>query len=312
MKDAFASQISHELKTPLNGIIGMAELLQTSAGDEREEMLRQLQLAGEDLAAIVDNLLTLQGLTAYKPQLVLVPTRIAVTVESAVVTQTRHARRPRDRVQVQIDARVPDVILCDRARLQTALGNVLSNALRFSGPESRVDVSLDVATASDLGVSSPEDAPPDTQYLTVVITDRGEGIDGDADRVFEAFHQGGRGADGGDTPRRGHSGAGVGLTVARALLQAHGGDVRVKSTTRGQGTSMEAFIRIVHPPASPSLAVARPPLLNELSSLSIPRPAVSREVSASGKTVIMAVDDEPINLVRCRRSLPYDLRRRFV
>jgi signal transduction histidine kinase len=214
-KTEFLANVSHELKTPLNAIIGFAELL-TSKPLAREhlEYLLDIAKSGRHLLEIVDNLLDLSRIDIKelepREEILSIPTLISTCIH--VVSE----RAERNGVRLRVDGDAPLPMLSADARMtKQMLTNLLSNAVKFT-PEGG-EVSIGAARNVDDG-------------LCVRVSDTGIGIAPEhLTRVLEPFHQ----AD--SSLSRCYEGVGLGLTLVNAMIQAHGGALSLESEV-GTGT----------------------------------------------------------------------------
>ena len=224
MRDEFLSSISHELRTPLTTIKGFAQALTARATRlESQESSRLLSgLAKIDsnttrMAGLVDELLDLGRLESGQHlALDLSPTDlVALTLRVAAEHQrtTNHHR-------IAVDAGVPELIgLWDAERLTRVLTNLLANAAKYSPRGGAIRVTVD------------RDWDDTTEgWARLAVADEGIGIpEADLGRVFERFH---RGANVGAI-----WGAGIGLALARQVVEQHGGTIAVASS-QGKGTTV--------------------------------------------------------------------------
>lgn len=200
-KADFLSNISHELRTPVTVAKGIAYVLRNPAisDDERGEFLDQLQASLDKLMGVVDEIITMSELERGTLQLDLAEADLAVTVRRAVEVARRH--HPTVSIEASIAPVLPTV--CDEARLEGVIAELLDNACRYSPVGADVEVS---ARAVSEGV-------------VVSITDRGEGLDRTvAKRSFDEPFSTGEGV-----LRKEKAGIGVGLHLARQLVVEHGG-----------------------------------------------------------------------------------------
>jgi signal transduction histidine kinase len=212
-KSTFVATVSHELRTPLTALLGFGEVLATRTYPTTEVQ----RLAGiicretERLARIVDDLLDLSRMErGLGPRIV--PTAVAVCPAiTGAIALFRRGRASHDLV-VALDDGLPD-IQADPDAFDRILKNLVSNAIKYSPIGSQVTVSAR-AGAGD---------------VEIIVADEGRGIPAAAlPRIFEPYY---RAPDAADTAR----GVGLGLAVVKALVEAHGGTIRVESVV-GQGT----------------------------------------------------------------------------
>ncbi|WP_232679863.1 cell wall metabolism sensor histidine kinase WalK [Nocardioides sp. R-C-SC26] len=216
-KDDFVSNVSHELRTPLTTIAGYLEILgedwEGRLDPPQERMLDATRRNVARLKALIDDLLTLSR--AEQRTADLQPTELATLVAEAVSDVRMTAARRGIAVTVNLtDGALP--VLADRALLQRAIVNVLTNAVKFSQDGGRVDV--------DLG-SGP-------RWVEVAVRDRGIGIpQHELDRIGTRFFRASNAQDN-EIP-----GTGLGLRIMHTIVEAHHGEVLIEST-EGVGTSV--------------------------------------------------------------------------
>jgi len=232
LKSNFLATVSHELRTPLTSVIGFSEmLLEGLAGalnDEQREYVQTILSRGEELLALITQVLEMSKLEVGAVRLDLQPRQVGAIARRAVEALQLVA----DAAKVTLDVDVPDLaeVLCDAEKLQRVMTNLLVNAIKFSTAGSTVRI---------VGETAPIRRPFDEETLfgeevadavRISVIDTGTGIAADQlARVFEAFYQ----ADAG--PTREHGGAGLGLSIVKNLVTAHGGDVWAESEL-GSGT----------------------------------------------------------------------------
>ncbi len=210
----FVADASHELRTPITALATFNELLQGHAADDpsaRQEFLRESQGQIGRLQWITTNLLDLSRLDAGIAGLSLGRHAAGDLVEVAVAGVRETARRKNVTVEVR-DADPGLVVVCDGQRVQIALSNLVSNAVKF---------------VADGGTVVVEVSTPSERTVAFAVQDNGPGIqEAEQGLIFERFYRGK--ASGGE-------GSGLGLSIARSVARAHGGDVRVQSAP-GQGS----------------------------------------------------------------------------
>ncbi len=229
-KDEFLGTVSHELRTPLNAILGWAHLLRSGRLDAAETA-RALEIVERNAriqAQIISELLDVSRITTGKLRLDLARVAVRDVVASALGTM-----RPAAQAKgLDLVANVQDdlgVVAGDADRLQQVVCNLLSNAIKFTPPQGRVEVEAS--------------SGPDTVRLCV--SDTGEGIEpAFLPHVFERFRQ----ADGSST--RKHGGLGIGLSIVRHIVEAHGGRVVVESGGPGRGAAFTVTLPRARPGAA--------------------------------------------------------------
>jgi signal transduction histidine kinase len=225
MKDEFLAVLSHELRTPLNAIVGWTHIAQNALSDPAM-VRRAIEVIERNVAAqarLVDDLLDVSriGLGQMMLHAELVDLREVLSASIDTVRPAATARAITLDLPAEAEALV---VRGDRNRLQQILWNVLANAVKFSRPEGLIEVRL---TQAD-------------RHAVVVIRDHGQGIDAEfLPHVFDRFRQ-----EDAET-RRPQSGLGLGLTLVRYLVEAHGGAVSAASEGRGCGATFTVALPLV-------------------------------------------------------------------
>lgn len=236
-KSEFLANMSHELRTPLNSMLILSRLLaENESGSlaEREvEFARTIHSAGDDLLALINDILDLSNVEAGRMELDLAAVALSDVCQDAERAFRPYAEQKGLSFGVEIDPALPSSIVSDAQRLGQILRNLLSNAFKFTD-EGGVTLSLrDAAgaicfTVADTGVGIPEDK---------------------LNLIFEAFQQ----TDG--TTSRRYGGTGLGLSISRELAHLLGGDLRVESEPR-EGSRFSLRLPLDADLAGPTLDAA--------------------------------------------------------
>ncbi len=224
LKDEFLAVLSHELRTPLNAIVGYARLLRGGilAGEKATRGLETLERNAMSLTQIVNDVLDISRIVSGKIRLDVRPVELPLVVHNAVATVQPTADAKGVELQTIIDPRVGPVS-GDPDRLQQVVWNLLTNAVKFTPKEGRVQVRLDRVHS----------------HIEIVVSDTGIGIHSDfLPHVFERFRQGDAGLKGN------RAGLGLGLSIVLHIVEMHGGSVHVASDGEGRG----ATFRVRLPP----------------------------------------------------------------
>jgi len=207
----FVANVSHELRTPLTSVKGFIETLRAGAVDDRQvrdEFLLTLERETDRLIRLVNDLLLLSKADSAALDLQRAPVDIVELAQATVDRLRAQAETRQVSLVVQSDLR-PRLALADEDRVEQVLLNLLDNAIKFSPPGGRV--TIDIAAAPEKGVQ-------------VRVCDRGIGIAAEnLARIGERFYR----ADKART--RAQGGSGLGLAIARALVEAHGGELAIES-----------------------------------------------------------------------------------
>ena len=218
VKDEFLATLSHELRSPLNAILGWVGVLKSAAivSSELAQGVEVIERNARSQARIIDDLLDMSAIVAGKVRLDVKGMDLAAIVAAAVQTARPGADAKRIRIETILDTDGPIGVLGDADRLQQILWNLLSNAVKFTPREGQIRVTLGRVDSS----------------VEVGVSDNGEGIEAAfLPFVFDRFRQ----ADASTTRR--HGGLGLGLSIVRTLAELHGGSVRVYSEGAGRGAT---------------------------------------------------------------------------
>lgn len=212
-KEQFLANISHEIRTPINGIAGMSSLLaQNPTPEETETYLSAIRHSAENLKVIINDLLDLAAIDSGKLRFEKIPFNLKDLLPSLIGTFTYQARDKRIALEYSIDERLNKILLGDPVRLNQILINLISNAVKFTHTGSiRVDCTLD---RQQKGVC----------WIRIEVRDTGVGIPAEKlNTIFESFSQ----ADASVT--RKYGGSGLGLTIVKQLVELQNGKITVRS-----------------------------------------------------------------------------------
>ena len=264
-KSAFLANMSHEIRTPMNGILGMAHLLRRGGvTTEQARRLDKIDSAAQHLLGIINNILDISKIEAGKFVIDEAPFNPQILLTNVRSILAERAREKGISLLVGAEA-LPTDLVGDPTRLQQALLNYATNALKFTEKGS---VTLRVI---------PLDDGPDAVTLRFEVQDTGIGIAPEAmGRLFLAFEQ----AD--NSMTRKYGGTGLGLAITRRLASLMGGDAGVESTP-GIGSTFWFTARLKHHVPDPD------------AGTEMPSDAEHGLRQRHGGRRILVVDDEPIN-----------------
>jgi two-component system sensor histidine kinase ChiS len=262
LKDDFLSNTSHELRTPINGIIGIADsMIDGAAGQlppKASENLSMIVLSGRRLFNLVNDILDFSKLKhknivlQNKPIEIKVATDVVVTLSQPLIGSKN----------IQLINRIKEIppVYADENRIQQILHNLVSNAVKFTDSGT---VEIFATVLSD-------------GYLKISIQDTGIGIpDNKLNRVFKAFEQ----ADG--SVGREYGGTGLGLSITKQLVELHGGKIQIQSTL-GNGTTI-----------SFTLPLSKTPIVEHVRDVTT---MLSRTRNLQPVGIIQETDEEQFNL----------------
>ncbi|MEH2037723.1 hybrid sensor histidine kinase/response regulator [Nostoc sp.] len=236
IKDEFLAVLSHELRSPLNPILGWVRILQKSHQDaaKTQYALETIERNAKLQAQLIEDLLDVSRILQGKLSLNTVPVGLNFTIKAALETVRLAAEAKSIQIQTIFEPNVGPV-LGDSGRLQQVVWNLLSNAIKFTSQGGQVEVRLETIE-DEVDTHSAE-------YTQITVSDTGRGISRDfLPYVFDYFRQ----ADG--TTTRKFGGLGLGLAIVRHLVELHGGTVQADSPGEGQG----AVFKVKLPPIAAS------------------------------------------------------------
>jgi signal transduction histidine kinase/integral membrane sensor domain MASE1/CheY-like chemotaxis protein len=215
-KDEFLAVVSHELRTPLNAIVGWSSMLRR--GQLTDEKVNQaIEIIDRNAKAqtqLIEDILDVSRIISGKFQLEPRPVQLPQVIDAAVESIRPAAVAKKIRINTTVGSNIGPVA-GDAVRLQQVVWNLVSNAVKFSSVGGEIDV----------------DVSGDNDDVQILVTDTGEGIPAEfLPLVFERFRQ----VDSSNSRR--HGGLGLGLAIARHLVELHGGTVQAHSDGAGKGS----------------------------------------------------------------------------
>ena len=225
MRKELVGNISHEFRTPLAGIKAMVETLQDIAADDREatkDFLSRIEVEVDRMTQLVSELTELSRIETGKAELVLESVDFNLLVEEAVAQLKPQTERQNLSVETSLAKDLP-VISADRERLRQVVVNLIHNAVKFNLPGGSIKITT----------SSSENS------IDVEVSDTGIGIaKNDLPHIFERFYKA-------DKSRSGQ-GSGIGLAVAKHVVESHGGEIRAQSE-EGKVTTFTISLPLIKP-----------------------------------------------------------------
>lgn len=255
IKDEFLAVLSHELRSPLNPILGWTKLMQSRKFDptKTSEALATIERNAKLQTQLIDDLLDVAKILRGKLSMNATPVDLAFVIEQAIDT----VRTAAVAKEITLHAELPQIgrVSGDAARLQQIVWNLLSNAIKFTPTREQVNIWLERVG----------------NQAQIIVSDTGKGINPDfLPHIFESFRQ-----EDASTTRK-YGGLGLGLAIVRHLVEAHGGTIWADSQGEGQGSTFMVQL----------------PLLDTEPEKVLPKESAVDELNLEGLRV-MSVDDDP-------------------
>ncbi len=270
-KSSFLANMSHEVRTPLNGVLGVASVLaKTELMPKQQQMVGIIEKSAAALQRVLNDVLDMAKVEAGRLQILEEDFDLETAVQAAASPIALHCAARSLRFQLHYETTRTARVWGDRVRLEQVLGNLLSNALKFT-------------TAGEVRLAV-RDAGPDGPLICFEVTDTGIGFAQDRiEELFSPFHQ----ADGSDT--RSVGGAGLGLSISRELARAMGGDLTAAGSP-GAGATFTLTL-----PLPPAEAAAAPPAQIDLAPPSSDNDAAQPTPHAEEPLRVLLADDHETN-----------------
>ncbi|MCS5597728.1 MAG: ATP-binding protein [Alphaproteobacteria bacterium] len=280
-KSAFLAVISHEIRTPITGVLGMVKLLMgTSLSDTQKDYAQTIQDSGDAMLALLNDILDYEKIESGKLELEFISFDVRRLMQGIERLMSGHAEAKKIGLGLSIESDVPEFIVGDPTRLRQVVLNLLSNAIKFTDYG---DVKI-IVKRIDMGTSDEKKMVPGATGLSgnrpihsvyFGVQDSGIGLSNDAQKnLFTPFTQAKA-----ETTRK-YGGTGLGLSICQKLINAMGGEISVNSK-EGEGSTFFFTLDMQEGDAAEALS----------------EDGTSKNVNVSGKSYrMLAVDDNSINL----------------
>ncbi|MGK5090895.1 ATP-binding protein [Deltaproteobacteria bacterium TL4] len=261
-KTQFLANMSHEIRTPLNSIVGFSQILLNHAKEyqfsiEVRRYLENIQISGQNLSELINNILDLSKIEAGKMDVSIEPLNLKLLVQGIFHINKVQALQKELDYTFDVDAKLPEIIESDRTRLNQILMNLVGNALKFTMEGKRVQ----------LKVQNLEN------FILFQVIDEGIGIPKDKQaHIFESFEQ----VD--ETITRQFGGTGLGLAITKKMVELLHGEIWVESEL-GKGSTFSVKL----------------PLIESAVRLPEQRDVLPDDLYFTKDNVILVVEDNPMN-----------------
>jgi len=224
-KSEFLSRMSHEFLTPMNVILGMSQVAQTSDDIEYiKECVDEIHNNSTHLLRLISNLLEMSSGTGALSESVF---RLDILISNIISRTSSHYNKKHQTLNVVIDKSLPNEMLADNKRIEKVIYHLLTNASKFSDKNGEISLEFSMLDDNTEGFT-----------LKISVTDNGIGMTSDMlNTIFEIFEQG----DGSYT--RKYQGVGIGLTLSKYIVKTMGGDISVRSEP-GEGSTISFTVPV--------------------------------------------------------------------
>ncbi|MEI6705006.1 MAG: PAS domain S-box protein, partial [Deltaproteobacteria bacterium] len=218
-KSQFLANMSHELRNPMNGVLGMTQLLEmTELTEEQRNYVTALNLSGKNLLSLINDILDLSKIEAGKIIIESGEFRLHHCINDVVLMQKSVIHEKGLKLDLDVSEDIPQFVMGDQLRVKQILHNLMGNAVKFTS-QGGITISVQLLEQQDSSL-----------LLQLAVRDTGIGISLEAlDKIFMPFEQ-----EAGSTTRN-YGGTGLGLTISRRLTELMGGSISVESTL-GEGS----------------------------------------------------------------------------
>ena len=276
-KSRFLATVSHEMRTPLNGILGMADLvLGTGLAAEQRTYVEAVRTSGKALLGLIDGILDFARIEAGRLDLAAEPFDLPALAEGVVELLAPRAQDKGIEIALDVAEDLPRIVVGDGDRVRQILINLAGNAIKFT-------------QAGGVGVSlarAATDGDEEGEGIALTIADTGPGIQDERLPVlFEEFEQG----DG--SASRSHEGTGLGLAITRRLVEGMDGRIEVESRL-GRGSVFRVILPLAAAPGQAARAIMPPVRLDGQRCLIVAdspfqAPYLARSLSRAGAAAVI-------------------------
>ncbi|MDR2568880.1 MAG: substrate-binding domain-containing protein [Oscillospiraceae bacterium] len=227
-KSEFLSTMSHEMRTPMNAIIGMTAIgKKTSNIEDKNYSLNKIDEASSHLLGVINDVLDMAKIEANKLKLSPIEFQFDKMLQRVITVVNQRANEKKQTLTVSVDSKIPRAIICDDQRLTQVLTNLLSNAVKFTPESGSIHLEIFLTEKIDKYCG-----------LRIEITDNGIGISSEQQMtIFQAFEQ----AESGTS--RKYGGTGLGLVISKNIIELMGGKIWVESEL-GKGAKFIFTIKV--------------------------------------------------------------------
>ncbi|MCL2634144.1 MAG: ATP-binding protein [Oscillospiraceae bacterium] len=213
-KSEFLSRMSHEMRTPLNAIMGMVQVIEIQGiDDELQKYLNEIEQSSEKLLSMINGVLDASAIEYGSLKLSVKAFDFKATIRESLKGIGYNAAEKKQSLKFNIDQSIPEKLMGDGGRLKQVIANLLANAVKFTPEQGDIKFDASIINETD-----------ETVTLKIEVSDNGIGISEEHQKeLFKIFEQ----VDGGHS--RKHGGIGIGLALSKRIIELMGGDITVQS-----------------------------------------------------------------------------------
>jgi len=281
-KSMFLSNMSHEMRTPLNAIMGMTAIGQKTKEDgKKDDSFHKIEEASAHLLSLINDVLDMSKMEANKLELSPATFNFNTMIEGAISLVDTQLKDKEQTLNVNVDSNIPETLIGDTFRLSQVMVNLLSNAVKFTGDQGRIALRTFV-----------KEAVNNTYTLQFEISDTGIGIGAEQQtKLFSMFEQ----AD--NSMSRSFGGAGLGLALCKRIVEAMGGEIWVASET-DKGSTFFFTVKLEKSMGSGEQSTRNPAQADAANSdrkddaFDVPPMGAELPTDFNGKKILLAEDVE--------------------
>ena len=303
-KQQFLSNMSHEIRTPMNAIIGFTKVvLKTELTAKQREYLTAINLSGNSLIVLINDILDLAKVDAGKMTFEEIPFKMSSSIAAMIHLFEARIQEKNLELVKEYDNRIPEVLLGDPVRLHQIILNLVSNAVKFTS-KGKITISLRLLNQDE-----------ETASIEFAVADTGTGIPEDKkEKIFEKFHQASS-----DTSRL-YGGTGLGLAIVKQLVESQDGTIHVKSKvgegavfsftlsfkkTNAQAEAETEFLEIDTENKNIKVLVVEDIALNQLLMKTLLDDfGFERDIAANGKIAIEKLQENDYDIILMDLQMP--------
>lgn len=245
LKSEFLTNMSHEVRTPLNAILGFAQILDKeyygTLNEKQREHLNYIINAGQHLLSLINDILDLSKVEAGRMDLELSTFPLKTVLETSLNLFREKAHKHHIDLALKVDEGIGS-ITADERKIRQVLYNLLSNAFKFTPDGGNIRVNANLVSDFGFRISDSTEGEKGQSAIKISVEDTGIGIrPGEEEKIFEPFTQ----IDGSYT--RKYEGTGLGLSLVKRFVELHGGRVWVESGGKGKGSNFSFVLPLKAP-----------------------------------------------------------------